>query len=83
MDFIIKMKISTKLKHVVNKKKEIQSIPNASGLVVGILGRDGCGKSTFIEQLAPVLEPYFKGIDKFKKMIREATESARVANPGE
>jgi len=51
----------------VNKKKEIQSIPNASGLVVGILGRDGCGKSTFIEQLAPVLEPYFKGIDKFKK----------------
>jgi len=51
----------------VNKNKEIQSLSTASGLVIGILGRDGCGKSTFIEQLAPVMEPYFEGIDKFKK----------------
>ena len=51
----------------MNKNKEIQSQLTASGLVIGILGRDGCGKSTFIEQLAPVMEPYFEGIDKFKK----------------
>ncbi len=35
--------------------------------MVGILGRDGAGKSTFIDQLVPALEPYFEGIDKFKK----------------
>jgi len=51
----------------VGKYRNIQSIINPSGLVVGILGRDGSGKSTFIEQIVPSLEPYFNGIDKFKK----------------
>ena len=51
----------------MSKFRNIQSIINPSGLVVGILGRDGSGKSAFIEQIVPALQPYFSGIDKFKK----------------
>lgn len=51
----------------VNKYEQIKSLFKPPGLVVGILGRDGSGKSTFIEELAPSLAPHFNGIEKFKK----------------
>lgn len=51
----------------MSKCRNIKSLFNPSGLVVGILGRDGSGKSTFIEEIVPGLEPYFNGINKFKK----------------
>jgi len=35
------------------------------GLVVGVLGRDGAGKSTFLNCFAEAMSPYFTGIQKF------------------
>jgi thymidylate kinase len=50
-----------------NKLKLLRGTLRPSGLVVGILGRDGCGKSTFVTEMASVLNPYFGGTYTFKK----------------
>ena len=40
-------------------------MPKTSGLVVGVLGRDGAGKSTFLNHFAEKMSPYFSDVKKF------------------
>ncbi|WP_266204906.1 nucleoside/nucleotide kinase family protein [Pontibacter kalidii] len=51
------------------KLKLLGGKPMRDGLVIGILGRDGCGKSTFINEIAAgPLGSLFKNTVTFKKM---------------
>ena len=49
----------------VNKYRTIRSLINPSGLVVGVLGRDGAGKSTFIDEFGKSMQPYFFKTKRF------------------
>jgi CelD/BcsL family acetyltransferase involved in cellulose biosynthesis/thymidylate kinase len=46
---------------------KIKEAIKPSGLVIGILGRDGCGKSTFVTEIASTLGTRFEGTTTFKK----------------
>jgi thymidylate kinase len=52
---------------VSRKLRLLKEALKPSGLVVGILGRDGCGKSTFVSEISAVLGSNFREINSFKK----------------
>jgi len=52
---------------ISRKLRLLKEALKPSGLVVGILGRDGCGKSTFVSVITDTLGSNFKGINVFKK----------------
>ena len=51
-----------------DKMRLLKSALKPSGLVVGILGRDGSGKSTFINEISESLGSFFRCTTCFKKM---------------
>jgi thymidylate kinase len=50
-----------------DKLGALKRVIKPSGLVIGILGRDGCGKSTFVSEIASSLGTRFEGTTTFKK----------------
>jgi thymidylate kinase len=52
---------------LAQKTKSLKNLFYPSGIVVGILGRDGCGKSTFVNEITESIATYFDGIITFKK----------------
>jgi thymidylate kinase len=52
---------------IANRFRLIKNSVKPSGLVIGILGRDGCGKSTFVNEMAASLGTYFADTITFKK----------------
>ena len=64
----LQAKVSKRMWDVIgNKISLLRCMINPPGLVVGLLGRDGTGKSTFVDEMARSLPAYFKGITTFKK----------------
>ena len=59
---------SIRVKDIVEDKlRRIKNLLKPSGLVVGILGRDGCGKSTFVSEISCTLGTNFQSTIAFKK----------------
>jgi len=52
---------------IQNKVSQLKCMLKPAGLVVGILGRDGSGKSTFVSEVANALGTYFTSTTTFKK----------------
>src|SRR6266540_1979719 len=60
------VKVSKRLRDIVSDKlKIVKWAIKPSGLVVAVLGRDGSGKSTFINEMANSMRPYFSKTEKF------------------
>ena len=53
---------------IANRLRLMKNSLKPKGLVIGILGRDGCGKSTFVNEMANSLGTYFTGTATFKKL---------------
>ena len=61
-------KISKRIRDIIpDKLRLIRKALKPSGIVVGILGRDGSGKSTFINEMGNSLRPYFSETTIYKK----------------
>src|SRR6266542_2342765 len=59
-------KVSKRLTDKISSKlRLLSSALKPRGLVVGVLGRDGAGKSTFINELLHSMKPYFSKTEKF------------------
>lgn len=64
----LQLNIPKRVRDIIpNKLFQIKNALKPSGLMIGILGRDGCGKSTFANEMANSLGPYFNGTNVFKK----------------
>ena len=61
-------KITTPMINTMKNKLQLfKKIMKPSGLIIGVLGRDGCGKSTFVSEITSLLGPYYEGTTSFKK----------------
>jgi thymidylate kinase len=71
MDYLQKdlhLKVRKRVQVVIqNKVIVLRGMLKPSGLVVGVLGRDGSGKSTFVGEMSNALGTYFKNTTTFKK----------------
>ncbi len=64
----LQAKVPKLIRDIISDKLRLLSgALKPSGLVVGILGRDGSGKSTFVNEMVDSLAPYFREINTFKK----------------
>lgn len=74
-----KIKISYFFKGLLLKLKRIF---NKTGLSIAIMGSDGCGKSTIINEISKTLEPCFRKVSYYHlKPIESKNEAADVTNP--
>ena len=63
---ILHKKISRRFVYILHSKlKLIKSTFKPKGIVVAVLGRDGSGKSTFINEMIGSMKPYFLKVEKF------------------
>jgi len=66
LNSILHKKISRRFDYILHSKlKLIKSTVKPKGVVVAVLGRDGSGKSTFINEMITSMKPYFPKVEKF------------------
>jgi thymidylate kinase len=59
-------KISKQLSNIISQKlRVLRSFIKPRGIVIAVLGRDGSGKSTFVNEMISAMRPYFSKTERF------------------
>lgn len=68
--------------YIKNALLKVKRITHPTGLVIGVLGPDGSGKSTMLEQVKTDIYPAFRRISQYHLFpLRKANEGETVTDP--